>query len=377
LKRISTSFATVLMAMMMAACATPAAPPAAPAASAPAPAAPAAGSSAAAPTAPATFAPAAAPSPLAGGAPTTVRIGWRTAATSDAGILFAIERGYFQEQAIDVDFVTIASTPAMMAPLAQDQIEIATGGVNAALWNAVANDVPIKVVADKGSMTAPYQAFVVRSDLTDEIRDYPDLRGRKIAFNGTGTADHLALIKALNRGGLTEADVEGIAMPWTDYGLALSNRALDAGVGIEPFITRIVAQGIGTRWKGLDELSPGQQTAALYYGPQFAATDAATRFMVAYVRAARDYNDAFFKGIGRDEAVTMFMKHIQGIDRPLYDQMAMPGINPNGRVNQASIEEDLRAYLATGQVKQMVDVNKVVDNSFADAAVRALGGEYR
>ena len=138
-----------------------------------------------------------------------------------------------------------------------------------------------------------------------------------------------------------------------------------------------MAQGIGTRWKGLDELSPGQQTAALYYSPQFAATDAATRFMIAYLRAARDYNDAFVKGIGREEAVTMFMKHIQGIDRPLYDQMAMPGINPNGRVNQASIEEDLRAYLATGQVKQTVDVNKVVDNSFADAAVRALGGEYR
>ena len=101
------------------------------------------------------------------------------------------------------------------------------------------------------------------------------------------------------------------------------------------------------------------------------------RFMVAYLRGARDYTDAFSKGLGREEVIAVFMKHIQGVDRPLYDQMAMPGINPNGRVNQASVEEDLRAYVATGAVKVAADVSRVIDNSFADAAVRALGGPYQ
>ena len=226
-------------------------------------------------------------------------------------------------------------------------------------------------------MTAPYQAFLVRTDLADQIRDWSDLRGRKVAVNATGSADHLNFLKALARGGLTEDDAEMVILPWPDHGQAFSNRAIDVGISVEPVQTRFTAQGIAVKWHGLDELSPNQQTAAIYYGPAFAASDAATRFMIAYVRGARDYNDAFVKGINREDAIAVFMKHVAGVDRPLYDQMSMPGLNPNGRVNRASIEEDLAGYLASGQVKQPVDVARVVDDSFADAAVRALGGEYK
>src|SRR5581483_11657868 len=357
------------LALALAACAPAAPQPAAPAA-------PKAAAPAAAPAAP-TAAPQAAtraePPPRA-----TVRMGWRSAAVSDGAILLALERGYLNEQGIDLEFVSIPSTPAMMAPLSQNQIEIATGGINAALWNAVANDVPIKVVADKGSMTPPaYQAFLVRTDLADQIRDWSDLRGRKVAVNATGSADHLNFLKALARGGLTEDDTEMVILPWPDHGQALTNRAIDAAISVEPVQSRFIAQGIATKWRGLDELSPNQQTAAIYYGPGFAASDVATRFMIAYVRGARDYNDAFMKGINREDAIAVFMKHVSGVDRPLYDQMSMPGINPNGRVNRASIEEDLAGYLASGQVKQPVDVARVVDDTFADAAVRALGGEYK
>jgi len=312
-----------------------------------------------------------------GAAPARVRIGWRTPAVSDGALLLADERGYFQELGLRIEYVPVNTTPAMMAPLAQGQLEVATGGINAALWNAVANDVPIKIVADKGSMTQPFQTFMVRQDLVDQIHDWTDLRGRRIAINGTGTSDHLALLKALARGGLTERDVDVTTMPWPDMGPAFANGAIDVGISLEPLQTRFAAEGIAQKWRGLDELSPNQQTAAIFYGPQFAATDAATRFMVAYLRGARDYNDAFVKGIGREEVIAVFLKRIPGVERALYDQMAMPGINPNGRVDVASIAEDMRAYVATGTVRQAVDVTTVVDHRFADAAVQLLGGEYR
>src|SRR6266851_6185864 len=276
-------YVALVLLLALVACA-PAAPPDKPAAANPPAAAPQA----------TTPPPASVPAPPA---PVTVRIGWRSAAISDGAILLALERGYLKEQGIDLEFTSIAFTPAMMAPLAQNQIEIATGGINAALWNAVANDVPIKVVADKGSMTSPgYEAFLVRPDLADQIRDWPDLRGRKVAINGTGTPDELALFKGLRRGGLTADDVEEVILPWPDHGQALTNRAIDVAISVEPVQTGFIARGIGVKWKGLDELSPGQQTAAIYYGPAFAASDAAQRFMVTYVRGARDYNDAFVKG---------------------------------------------------------------------------------
>src|SRR5690242_21412395 len=140
--------------LVTAGCARPTTPTGGPAPAGSAPSQPAA-ASAAAPAAPAgaSSAAASAPAPLAPLNPAVpVRLGIKIGASmSDAGIYLAQDRGYFQEQGLEVDYVNFDAGSRMIAPLAQDQIDVAAGATSAGLFNAWSRDIPIKVVADKGS----------------------------------------------------------------------------------------------------------------------------------------------------------------------------------------------------------------------------------
>jgi NitT/TauT family transport system substrate-binding protein len=48
-------------------------------------------------------------------------------------------------------------------------------------------------------------------------------------------------------------------------------------------------------------------------------------------------------------------------------------MNPDGRVNVQSLADDLAFYTEQKLVSGKVDMGRLVDHSFADAAVKALG----
>jgi hypothetical protein len=120
---------------------------------------------------------------------------------------------------------------------------------------------------------------------------------------------------------------------------------------------------------------PGQQVAALFYSPEFAGrTDAAQRFMIAYVRALRDYNNAFAKERGRAEVAQILAKHTTVKDLALYDKMIPAGLDPDGRLNVQSIRDDLDTFGRLGCItSELADVGRVVDESFVQHAVSMLG----
>ena len=57
----------------------------------------------------------------------------------------------------------------------------------------------------------------------------------------------------------------------------------------------------------------------------------------------------------------------------LYDKMGFPNVDPNGRVNEASVRDVLDFFVGRGLVMAPVDLRQVVDRRFAEAAVRAPG----
>ena len=78
----------------------------------------------------------------------------------------------------------------------------------------------------------------------DEIKDFEDLRGRKLAIVGM-SLDEIALDRCLNAGGMTTADVQVMDPSLPDIVAAMANGSIDGGMVIEPF----VAQGtVATSW---------------------------------------------------------------------------------------------------------------------------------
>ena len=101
--------------------------------------------------------------------------------------------------------------------------------------------------------------------------------------------------------------------------------------------------------------------------------------MAAYLKAARYFNDAFVKQDPQklQDAIAIIARDTK-TDVSVYQAMnkgnTMWGIDPNGEINVANLQKDQEFWLnVTGELKQPIDLSKLVDMSFAQAAVQVLG----
>jgi NitT/TauT family transport system substrate-binding protein len=304
---------------------------------------------------------------------------------SDAPYILMRERGYLVEQGLDADYQVFDSGARMVPSLATGQLDVAPGSVSVGLYNAVARGVNLKVVADwaSGAPRYPVNWIVVRKDLIDSgaVRDYADLRGRKVAITARGTGVHAITGRVAERGGFPLAQLDLNEMAYADMVPALASRGLDAAVLVEPGVVRAEEQGIGVRWRSSDELIPGQVAAVVMYGPTFLEQrpEIGRRAMVAYLKGMRDYYNTF---VAQDPAVreTIIPILIQATsykDRALYDQVQMPSVNPDGYVNVDALETDYQWFLSEGLMTDMGGPRPLVTNEFVDYALQQVGSYQR
>jgi NitT/TauT family transport system substrate-binding protein len=309
-------------------------------------------------------------------APDKVRVG-AYASISDAPLYIGVDKGYFKEQGLDVELIEINSGATMMTQLASGDMDASGGSPGAGVYNAVRQGIPFKIVADKGSSLPGhgYFAFVVRKDLADKIKTPADLRGRLLAVTGykNGASSEVTVGKLLASGGVKESEVQQINMSFGDIAAALGTGKVDVGVLIEPLVTQVVSKNIATLWKRVDDIYPGQQYGALMYGPGIIKRpDVANRFMVAYLKAARFYNDALSGKAPREELVSILTRHTSVKDPELYKTMVFPGIDPDGTLNTAGMAEDVKWWVEAGRMKETVNLSAIVDSSYAERAKKQL-----
>lgn len=300
---------------------------------------------------------------------------------SDAGFFIANDKGYFRDQGIQIEIERFDSAARMVAFLGTGQLDVGGGAPGAGLFNAMARDIPVKIVADKGHI-APghgFEAITVRKDLVEKglIKSAADFRGKKIALSARDIVPEVDLDAFLRTGGLTINDVTVVTMAFGDMGAALGNGSIDAAQVIEPFVTQIVEKGFGVIWKRNDEVVQHQQVAVVLYAPKFASYNPglARKFMLAYLRGVRDYNDAFVKKdpVAKKEVVQILTRNTPVKDPALFDKMVMPGLDPQGRVLLDSLAAQQNWFLNKGTQKTKVDLAKAVDNQYVDWALKQLG----
>jgi ABC-type nitrate/sulfonate/bicarbonate transport system substrate-binding protein len=309
-----------------------------------------------------------------------VKLGVLTSA-SDAGFYIGFAKGWYADQGLDIQTTQFASAAQMIAPLSQGQLDAGGGATSAGLDNAIARDIGIKMVADKAFVPtdSSYQAIVVRKDLADKVKDYKDLKGMKFALSGEAISPMVAVDRAMRKSGLTIKDVDLTYLGFPDMAAAMAGKQIDAAHPIEPFTTQIPAQGSGVIFKRSYEYSPNDQIAVVLYSPGLIKDrpDVAKRFMVAYLRSVRLYNDAFFKKAkdqaAHDEVVDILSKATTVKDKALYEKMEMPSLHPDGKLVLNSVKEDQDWYIEHGYQKTKIDIDAGVDMSYADVAVQQLG----
>lgn len=209
--------ATALLASVLglAACGSQQAPP---------PAAP--------PRAPETAAPA---SPGKPAAPPVVRFGVQP---STQPPYIAREAGFFkpveEKFGTRIEFVTFASGAPENAALAAGEIDFAQEGM-----------APAMVAAEKGGarlvlINILEQTALVSSPGIDSVKG---LKGKAVAFPGKGSQQYPLLLKALEKEGLKESDVNLVKMDAVNMATALEKGEIAAYIAWDPHTTKALLDG--------------------------------------------------------------------------------------------------------------------------------------
>jgi len=136
-------------------------------------------------------------------------------------------------------------------------------------------------------------------------------------------------------------------------------------------------QGIATRWRDMGEIYPGQVVQYLFYSAPFIRErrDVAQRYLLAHLKAARYFEDAFVRGRNRDEAISIMVENGPIKDPAMYEKIgrSFAGAEVNGHVSLDSLADEQEFYLRNGFITNRIDPSQLVDTSFVEQALRVLG----
>lgn len=313
--------------------------------------------------------------------PVTVKIG-NIGAVGGAGYYIAVEKGYFKDLGLNVEFVGYDSAAKAIPMVANNQVDVVGGAISAGLFNAAAQGFDMKIIAgiegaQKGHATT---LMMVRKDLVDSgaVKSVKDLKGKNIASTSKGSITNVVLDYALAKEGLTLKDVNVIFMGFADMMTAFSTKGIDAAIIVEPVATAAVEKGFAVKFLGGDEISLNQQIGILFGSPNFTANkEVSQRFMIGYLKGVRDYREAFITKTGnKDEIIKILIKYMSIKDPATYDKIILPDIDPNGKVNIESITRDMEWLINNGDVQKKPDLNKMLTTDMTQYAVSKLG-EYK
>jgi len=300
-------------------------------------------------------------------------------AASGAGFYIAESKGYFKQYNIEVEFATFANSDEMLPALAVGEIDVAGGVSTASFFNSIAQGIDVRMIADKGHNRkgSSYFTFVIDKDQEGVIKDYKDLKGKRVAVSSENAVDDYIFQQMLNHAGLTRDDVEFVLISdFANMLAGMETNALDAALQIEPLITRGAAEGIHVKFLDATDFAPEAQIAMVLASPEFVTEkrDVALRFMLAYLKGLRDYNDVFVKGTGDKEGIIRIMTEYTSLKDPkLWGQVNVTGLNPNGEMFVDDIKTQYEWYKERGAIIQDIDVEAAIDATLAEEAVEILG----
>ena len=296
--------------------------------------------------------------------------------TGDAPLYIAFEKGYFREQNLDIEFVQFGSALDMIAPLAARQLDVGSGGIGAALFNAFSQGIPIKLVAETVRTPVEWKsnAWFVRSDLQDVVKTPADLKGRTVSLAATCTVIDTELSVLLEKGGLKRTDITVRTVPYADNAAAFANKSIDFTYGFEPFATTFQSTGVAVLWMTGGSVIPNHVHSGILYGPSVTSQqDVAQRWMMAYLKGVRE-TYKYYNALPLPDDITQILtKHGQQKDPARVKTTPLSPRNLDGSVDKNSVTTDLNFFKANGCIQGSPTVDQVVDNTYAEYAVSKLG----
>lgn len=298
---------------------------------------------------------------------------------TDAPLFLARELGFFAKAGLDVDMSKLNNAPELMTATATSQLDASGISTTPGLFASVQRGLALRLVGDKQSLRRGFSAtrLVLRSALVqgDEAANVALLRGRSVAVSARASCVYMLLENLLAKHGMKLAELNVIELAYPNMIPAFVSGAIDAAIDLEPFMTQAIHAGLARDICDFTEFVPeqGGSIVPIVYSENFAANGQKPHdFMRAYMQGVRVYNDAFAKGIDRERVIDIIAR-LAGVERSVVADGFPAGLDPNQALNRDFIDRTQRFFVAQNFLRAPVDMDRMIDNSFAESAVQALG----
>jgi NitT/TauT family transport system substrate-binding protein len=292
---------------------------------------------------------------------------------SFAPYYIAEKEGFFAEEGLEIEFVKLTQPADAYPALAKGELDVASANASAGMFNLFAREPRIKAVADKGFQAAtacPNAGLLARRDLVDagELSDPAQLKGRRLAIDAASYSGYV-VDTILEPSGLSTDDVEIVDLPDAAAIEALAQGSVDVVSAAEPSLTRAVQGGKAVIWRSGGQVHPDFQTAVVIYGPNLLETnpDAGQRFMNAYLKGVRQYNQ------GKTARNLDIVAEATELDRSLLEAMCWPSFSSNGAIHSETLLHFQNWAQRKGHLDNVVAVDHYWQPRFVDQANRTLG----
>lgn len=290
-----------------------------------------------------------------------------------APIMIAKDKGYFAEEGLDVELVPFPGGANPLVLTATGELDAGIGGAGPAFWNAIAQGLPIKVIApghQEGSPVATPLMISKKSCEEGTITSVADLKGKKVSVNAPGATEYW-LSQALALGGLTLADIDLQVLPFPDAVAALETGAVDAAMIGEPLATKAEQDGIAVRLASDFDVQ-GMQPTTMWVNSDWAAEhqEATIGLVTAYLRAARELTDEAFS----DPADLAIIEAYTGVPAALIAASVKPVYAVDGTIDVEGLAtlQDFFRERELLEYGENLDPATFVDTQYVDAAVAQL-----
>ena len=301
--------------------------------------------------------------------------------TSHAPTIIAQAKGYFTAQGLDAEFVTFQAAEPMAVAIASGDVDFGVTAISGGLISLADKGV-VKIIGGALQETPEVegQKILVSKAAHEAGVTAPDqLKGHSFGITTAGSSFHYMAHKIAQKEGWPDDAFTLRPMQTVPNVIAALKSGQVDTWAIVPNIADPLAKGGAAFEIGkIADFIPGYQVTVIFTSTANVTKRAALvkRFLAAYSKGVDDYNaalvDKSMPQAQSDEIVAMIHKYVYS-DMPL--DKANPRIragamriNPQGRMNLASIKDQLEWFKSEKMVPASMTMEKLVDTNFVPAS---------
>ena len=298
--------------------------------------------------------------------------------TSHAAGFVAFEKGYFEEEGLDVTFEFFPAAQPIAVATAGGDVDFGITGVTGGLMNLAEKDA-IRIVGGVLHEKKGYDGMMVMASnqaYDAGMTTVDDIKGHSVAMTQVGSTFHYMTNLIADAKGWDMAEMKMVPLQKVGAMVAATKSGQTDVLIMVPHIAKALAESGAAKEIGwLNDYAEYQISTMITSVDNIENNrDMVERFVRAYSKGIADMNRVYLEGDADEAEVEEMTKLIAGYvapDQPY--EKAAPSIingamylNPGMGLNKTDVAEQMQWFKDEGLVKSDLTVDQLVDDSFVE-----------